>query len=202
MRYYVIATDGQRYGPADIQTLQTWITQGRILHQTVLEEEQGGNRIAACAVGALQFGAPNPAGNPPTQPSQTPLNPYSGSYQPPTNQQSNPYQQNPYAGGSNYYRPGQQPVPLDLNPNAFEAQRCMTNSWICFAIAAATIGSFCCCSPVALVGVVLSIVGIIQALKAKSLGNSQGQTAFVCNAVALVLCIGTLLLTAAMMFIN
>ncbi len=188
MRYYVIATDGQRYGPADIQTLQTWIGQGRIIHQTVLEEETGGARMAAGAVGALQFSSPKLA---------APLtNPYSTGHPP---SQSNPYS----AGGSNYFRPGVQPDPgLDPNPNAYEANRCMTNAWIGFGVAATASGSFCCCPPFAIVGVIAAIVGINQALRAKSLGAIQGQTAFICNSIALVLCIGSLLLAAAMMFIN
>ncbi len=172
MRYYVIASDGQKYGPADVPTLQGWVNQGRVLHQTVLEEELGGNRVSASAVGALQFGGADPSAPPVTQTYVPPSNPYDsiGGYQPPQNQQPTPYQQNPYAGGANYYRPA--------DPNAYlndpNVQQKINNAWIGFGVGLA------CCAPFA-------IWGLLSAIEAKKANHPQAQAAFVCNIVALAL---------------
>ena len=74
MRYFVIGDDGQKYGPADLQTLQTWIGEGRLLPIQQLEEEVSGIRSAARAVNGLVFpmesappsgqGGPVPQGSP------------------------------------------------------------------------------------------------------------------------------------------
>ncbi|MCS6950501.1 MAG: DUF4190 domain-containing protein [bacterium] len=47
MGYYVIAHDGNRYGPADIETLQQWVREGRIAPNTTLEDEYTGTQIRA-----------------------------------------------------------------------------------------------------------------------------------------------------------
>ena len=47
MGYYVIAQDGDRYGPADIPTLQQWVREGRIAPNTTLEDEVTGTQIRA-----------------------------------------------------------------------------------------------------------------------------------------------------------
>jgi hypothetical protein len=63
MRYFVIADDGNRYGPVDIQTLNQWIQEGRILPSTLIEEEGSGARIAASSVSGLTFGQAPPTAN-------------------------------------------------------------------------------------------------------------------------------------------
>jgi len=65
MRYFVIGDDGQKYGPADVATLNSWITEGRLLATTLLENELTGERISAQATPGLVFaavGVPTPAG--------------------------------------------------------------------------------------------------------------------------------------------
>lgn len=47
MGYYVIAHDGKRYGPADVETLQQWVREGRIAPNTTLEDEFTGTQIRA-----------------------------------------------------------------------------------------------------------------------------------------------------------
>lgn len=58
MRYFVVF-DGQKYGPADIRTLNEWIADHRVLPQTMLEEENSGLQVAASTVNGLVF--PNTA---------------------------------------------------------------------------------------------------------------------------------------------
>ena len=55
MRYFVIAPDGSKFGPADIATLRAWATQGRIAPDTVLEEEASRQRVPARMVAGITF---------------------------------------------------------------------------------------------------------------------------------------------------
>lgn len=84
MRYYVIAPDGQRYGPAEVSTLNEWAAEGRLLPTQMVEDETSGVRTAASSLEGLIFPAAAPS---------TPVTPpagYSG---------GQPYQQH-------YARPG------------------------------------------------------------------------------------------------
>jgi hypothetical protein len=60
LRYFVIAPDGSKFGPADIPTLREWVAQGRIAPDTMLEEEASRQRVAARFVAGLGFGAEMP----------------------------------------------------------------------------------------------------------------------------------------------
>lgn len=53
MRYYVVSSDGQKFGPADLNTLKEWVQQGRIDGSTMLEEEVGSARMAAIGIAGL-----------------------------------------------------------------------------------------------------------------------------------------------------
>ncbi len=50
MKYYVVDPSGQKYGPADIATLQTWAREGRVTGHTVLEVQGTGQRTSAAEV--------------------------------------------------------------------------------------------------------------------------------------------------------
>ncbi|GMV38244.1 MAG: hypothetical protein AMXMBFR61_27520 [Fimbriimonadales bacterium] len=50
MKYYVVDLSGQKYGPADIATLQAWAREGRVSGDSVLEAEGTGQRTTAAAV--------------------------------------------------------------------------------------------------------------------------------------------------------
>lgn len=58
MRYYVIGPDGSEFGPADIPTLNQWISEGRIERQTNLRSESSNDLIRAVALPALNFPVP------------------------------------------------------------------------------------------------------------------------------------------------
>lgn len=47
MRHFVHGPDGQKYGPADFQTLVQWKNEGRITSTTLLEPEVGGTPFEA-----------------------------------------------------------------------------------------------------------------------------------------------------------
>ncbi len=83
MGYYVLGDQGQKYGPADVATLNMWVGEGRVVPHTMLEDEVSGGQIAAASVPGLQFQVVAPPPN----------NPYS---QPPMGQPMG--QQQPYQG--------------------------------------------------------------------------------------------------------
>lgn len=55
MRYFVIGTDNQKYGPVDLAQLQQWVNEGRVLRNTMVVEESSGQQYAASAVAGLNF---------------------------------------------------------------------------------------------------------------------------------------------------
>ncbi|MBL8059680.1 MAG: hypothetical protein JNK63_03065 [Chthonomonas sp.] len=56
MSYFVIdPTSGQKYGPADTDTLNVWIREGRVTPETQLEDAISGSTIGARAVAGLTF---------------------------------------------------------------------------------------------------------------------------------------------------
>ena len=58
MQYFVLAPNGQKFGPADLFTLAAWVKEGRILPNTMLEESQTGRQVMANQVAGLGFPAP------------------------------------------------------------------------------------------------------------------------------------------------
>lgn len=60
MQYYVIGADGNEYGPADIATLNIWITESRILPTTQLRDAASGQVMAASQVQGINFSGAAP----------------------------------------------------------------------------------------------------------------------------------------------
>lgn len=160
LRYFVYAPNGQRYGPADLQTLQQWIGEGRVLPSSLVEQELSGERMAANTIPGLQFPANAPYG--PSAPMGTQPGP------------------SPYAG---YHRPGMNtPSPMTMPGNNE-----ITISWICGAVGISTVLG-CGWFPFGGVApIILGAVGMWQGAKARDLGHSQGQSAYIFSLVVLVL---------------
>ncbi|MBN2563275.1 MAG: TM2 domain-containing protein [Phycisphaerae bacterium] len=53
MYYFVIDAEGNRYGPADIDTLVRWVQEGRIVASTVLVERGTERRVQADSITAI-----------------------------------------------------------------------------------------------------------------------------------------------------
>ena len=53
MQYYVIGPDGNKYGPADVATLKSWITENRLTPDSMVEDFNTGQRMKASAVPGL-----------------------------------------------------------------------------------------------------------------------------------------------------
>jgi len=61
-KYFVVDTaSGQKYGPADVSTLNEWIAEGRMNAQSTLEDAETGERIVAHMVAGLSVGPAVPA---------------------------------------------------------------------------------------------------------------------------------------------
>jgi hypothetical protein len=84
MNYFVVGDDGNKYGPADVATLNQWAQQGRLNATSVLEDAQTGARYSASQVPGIQI-----AGAGFQSATQS-------GYQQPPNYQQPPYGQNPY----------------------------------------------------------------------------------------------------------
>ena len=55
MNYFVIANDGQKFGPADLATLNIWAQEGRVLTTTMLEDASTGQQVMASQLPGLSF---------------------------------------------------------------------------------------------------------------------------------------------------
>lgn len=55
MRYYVVAEDGSKYGPAGVTLLNHWIEEGRLLPEMILEEDGSHHKVTAASVQELDF---------------------------------------------------------------------------------------------------------------------------------------------------
>ena len=62
MRYFVLAEDGKKYGPAETALLNQWIGEGRLLPDMQLEEEGTHHPVVAASVSELDFYALEGAG--------------------------------------------------------------------------------------------------------------------------------------------
>lgn len=171
MKYFVIAHDGKKYGPADADTLTQWASEGRITPATELEEEMTGRRLMARDVDGIilpESAAQEPGDryDAPSQPTTTQSNPYAssgpqssyGSPQTPSNPFSNPPSNYPRGAGG--YDPS-----LDQK---------VTTSWIMVVL------GFVCCP-------VFAIVGIVMANDAKKRGHPGANAPFIVGIILLVL---------------
>ena len=133
MNYFVIdSASGQKYGPADIETLNRWIAEGRVTPQTTLEDATSGAQIGASAVAGLNFGNIAP---PPTTPSAPPAEPTgASSYSPPSGSFQTPPSPYPRGGTSGADQSGK-----------------ITGSYIC-----SIIGIFCCPIVLCSIGIMLA----------------------------------------------
>ncbi|MCH7905095.1 MAG: hypothetical protein IH944_11110 [Armatimonadetes bacterium] len=101
MKFYVIAGDGHKYGPADIATLNQWVKEDRITRNSQLENAETGQRLRAGDVSGIDFSPDiSTVGSEYQQPAAQ-ANPY----EPPGLEQSSALQQPP-GSASPYPRPG------------------------------------------------------------------------------------------------
>jgi hypothetical protein len=63
MKFYVLGSDGNQYGPADVPTLKQWALEGRIQPTTSVKNADTGDALAASGIPGLfpDYVAPEPA---------------------------------------------------------------------------------------------------------------------------------------------
>ena len=164
MRYFVIGSDGNRYGPADVATLNGWIREGRLTPQSLLEEEGSGMRLAASGIPSLSFGssAPVVAGSMIPPAPQVPITPYS-------------------AGTTNWSQP---PAPIAPGQAAYvpsiNTGNARKEAWssIGFAIGAPLLGL------ITIYGIFIAIGGIRAGWSAYKKGDSLGLVGLILSILA------------------
>lgn len=205
MQYYVIAPDGQKYGPADVPTLNAWIAEGRLLPDTQLQDVATNAVMAASMVPGLAFPTSQPAAPyaAPTTPSApatpgfeapaAPVDPGAGQpqqpYQAPQAPQQ-PYQapqqpQQPYQQPQQPYQQPQQPYqqgPYSQPPGSNYPRPMSSDDGSGDVQKAYIFGaiSFICCP------IIFGVLGIVFAIQAKNKGNERGQGALILSICGLV----------------
>ena len=140
MQYFVVGPDGSKYGPADLQLLRQWVTEGRIIANTLLEDLSTGQKVQAHAVPGLLDNA---------QTVQMP-----GGYQNPGfNQPYQPYQPQPY-------QQGYTPYPR------YAAYQNPGSTWIILSWVFSSLGIICCSAFLfSVLGIVFAFVARSQGSK-------------------------------------
>lgn len=57
VRYFIHAVDGQVYGPVELDVVNQWIAEGRVVPTTLLQPESSQMRVAASTVPDLNWGS-------------------------------------------------------------------------------------------------------------------------------------------------
>jgi hypothetical protein len=65
MRYFVLAPNGERYGPADVATLTEWANSSRLYPNSRVMEEMSGTVFDASSIPGIQFPPASPMAPPP-----------------------------------------------------------------------------------------------------------------------------------------
>ncbi len=158
--YYVIAEDGQRYGPVDLATLNQWANDNRVVPTTTLETADG-QRLQASAVPGIVF---PPSGAGPGYGDPAAGVGVQGGYGAP-------------GMGASGYAPYPHSQGMAFGDNG---QKDATTSFV-FSGLTFFLGWFCCS------GLVLGPVAIVFASKAKKKGHPQGNVAFILAIVLTIL---------------
>ena len=93
MQYSVQGTDGNQYGPVDLQTLKKWVTEGRVLPNTQITDSLANRSMIASQMPELSLQSPGVQGG---YAGQVPAPPTYQQY-PRTDAQYQQPQQHPYA---------------------------------------------------------------------------------------------------------
>ena len=179
MKFYVVMSDGRKFGPADIATLNQWIVEGRVNRDTMLENADNEQQARARDVMGLKFVAQGPdlGGTDQALKAQDPLRPAGQPVQipgqptpyvagAPEHSSSTPSAPSQSAPMNPYGNPPQPstPYPRSYDPHIDDgSQKLVNTAWILIAV-----GFACCflCTP----------FGIYNANRAKNMGNTNANT--------------------------
>lgn len=163
MYFVVDPASGQKFGPADVETLNRWVLEGRLTPASMFEDASTGQQMTAAQVPGLNMGGtPQAAAADPMiqqpKPAAPQMPPMGESYSGPNR---------PYGGSFNNPPTGY----VAANAGAED----MKKAWIWLVV-----GFFCC----PLIG---AIVSMNYSNKAKQAGNPSAQTAFILAIILIVL---------------
>ena len=191
MEYYVIWSDGQKFGPADETTLRQWAFERRIAPETILEDVITGRRVPASEV-IHDFPAPNVPQSAGTQSVQE--SPVSV---------STPNEDQPDLKSGEFQIPQEFPMssgsPYPVQSYYTKGKSDTGTAW--GLIIAGFVATFLipCCWYFLLPGSMGMVgAGIYFANKAKKNGDNNGQAAFVTGIICL--CFQFLLIMMAVIF--
>lgn len=182
MKYYVVWPDGQKFGPADLETLNQWAAEGRIKPDTQLENADTGAQMPAASLEGLNLAQEpeTPAGTGTSEPSQ----PTTGagttqgesSWSPVQEQQ--PSQPTSGAGytpaGGSYQNP---PTP-QYGSGAAGGEAGKTEAIWAFVLSG--LGLICC-------GIIAAIPAVVLAYNSKNKGSDLGNVAVIVAWIVLAL---------------
>ncbi|MCG9895560.1 MAG: hypothetical protein MH204_08810 [Fimbriimonadaceae bacterium] len=146
--FFVVAADGEKYGPADLETLKAWAADHRLAPGMMLEDAVSGARIRAEDLPGL-FASTESSSEPPPQAT------------PPAQPQMSPPQDNP-APGPNYTQSPYDQVRLQSGPISSNTQGLEISVWVLGTI------SLCFCP------ICLGPISITCAVLAQKRGNPRG----------------------------
>lgn len=170
--YYVIAQDGQRYGPVDLATLNQWAQDNRVVPTTTLESSDG-QRTEASGVPGIVF--------PVTTVQNPPAYGASGGYGTPGAVQGGvPGAYGAPGMGTSGYAPYPHGQGL---PFGDDGKKDVTTSFILSGLTF-FLGWFCGS------GLIFGIMAIVYANNAKKKGHPQGNAAFILALVLTILIVG------------
>jgi hypothetical protein len=207
MKFYVLWSDGRKFGPADIPTLAQWAKEGRINRDTIVENADTGQQARARDIQGMQWptsapttdlGGGDPVLKAGEQPLRTPSTgpvipgqpqPYVAGRpvdQPQGQQQSqqptaSPYDplkpQQPTAQQNPYANPPQPGSPYPRGQGGYAHYDDGSQKLITQSWILYALGFFCCC--------VCTPFGLYSANRAKNMGNQNANAAVIVGWVLL-----------------
>lgn len=157
VHYFVLSPSGQKYGPADMATLQQWIAEGRLLPTSHLESADGMSRYMASQLPGLRFDNPGyPQGGVIQTPYSPPISPGFG-------------------GNPTGFRFG-----MGASPMVGGSKDATYAMWLATAVIL-----LCACIPA--VGFFMSVAALVLAYRAQRSGDYRARNAIALSWFALLL---------------
>jgi len=190
MKYYVIWSDGQKFGPADVDTLNQWIIEGRVTPETELESVATMARLSASSVPGLVFAQAAPSGPDLQVPTDdlvqtTTADPGPSTFSSPYGVQETPSENQP-ANSPYQYPPDPTGNPYPRSDGG--SQNGQTEAII--SIVCSVLGLCCCC--------LFPIAGLVLGYMSKNKGNQLGNTAVIIGWICVALSVGGSIIWFAM----
>lgn len=178
MKYYVLWSDGRKFGPADAATLAQWAQEGRITSDTELEEEHSGQRFRFSEIDTPELQWEEPAPMPP-QPSLE------------EKQAQEALASSQPVGDTNFEIPQEFPMgagsPYPVESYYVKGKSDLNTAWALIASGFVALFLAVCCSMAGVGSLALTGTGVYYATKAAKAGEPGADTAKIVGIVVLCL---------------